>query len=209
VLVSCACEAATFADGDGCAGQNFITAPSGGGIGYLGNSTIGLGIAGGMQLLDQFVKFSFSHANPLIGDAIRAAHVNMPTRDSLSLTVLGETVSYSVIDPTSWRWTQKAATYLGDGLLPIYTDVTTSTAPAISASKTTLGNFTTLTFSPAAGAVGTLAVSLGANVAEVYDVPLDGTGSPVALTVQGAVTHFTYGFSSATTLSAFQAVSLP
>ncbi len=207
VMISCACEAATFMDGDGCAGQNFITAPHGGGVGYLGNSTIGLGIAGGMQLLDQFVKYSFSQSNPIIGDAIVAAHVNMPTSDALTfnLPVVGN-VSYSVVDPTSWTWTQKAVTYLGDGLLPIYTDVATSAAPAFTASKSALGNFTTITFAASAVASGTLAVAIGN---DVYELPLAGLSAAPAITVQGPVTSLTLGYSAAGSLAAYQTVSLP
>jgi hypothetical protein len=207
VMVSCACAAATFADGDACAGQQFITAPTGGGIGYLGNSATGLGLAGGMELLDQFLKYAFTQSNPLIGDVVRAAHANMPTTDGLTVNLpyLGPTL-LPVVDITSWRWTQKAATYLGDGLLPIYTDVSTSSAPHISAAKQVLGNYATLTFTPAAGAVGTFAAAINGNI---YDLSLDGSGAAVRMTVSGPVTSVTFGFSSATTLSTFQTVPLP
>ena len=207
VMISCACEAATFMDGDGCAGQNFITAPAGGGVGYLGNSTIGLGIAGGMQLLDQFLKYSFSQSNPLIGDAIVAAHVNMPQSDTFEVPVpVVGNVGAPVVDLSSWQWTQKAVTYLGDGLLPLYTDVATTAAPTFTATKSALGNFTTITFAASAVATGTLSVAIGNNV---YELPLAGLSAAPSITVQGPVTTATIGYSAAGSLASFQTVSLP
>src|SRR5205823_10709796 len=70
ILLSCACEAATFVDGPYGAGQQFITAPAGGGIGYLGNSTLGLGLGGGVQLIDALLRFAFARSNPLVGEAV-------------------------------------------------------------------------------------------------------------------------------------------
>ncbi len=207
IMVSCACEAATFADGETCAGEQFITAPNGGGIGYLGNSTIGLGIAGGMQLLDQFVKYTYTNQNPLVGDAVLAAHVNMPTSDGLTIDfpVVGDE-TLPVVDITSWRWTQKAATYLGDGLLPIYTNLTMTKAPHIAVQKTLLGNYSQLTFTPDDGPVGTLMILIGT---DLYELPVAGYGAAQTITVPGVVTQLTYGFSSVMSLAAYQQVTLP
>ena len=207
ILLSCACQAATFADGDQCAGQNFLTAPNGGGVGYLGNSTLGLGIAGGMQLIDGLLRAAFSSRNPLIGEAVLAGHANLPTSDGLDIPVpvIG-TVTLSVIDAASWRWTQKAATYLGDGLLPFYTDATLTQAPSFSVSRKALGNFSKIAFTPSSGGPGVLAVAIGSSV---YELSLDGSGSAVTLTVAGAPGQLALGFSSASTLSAFQRATLP
>jgi hypothetical protein len=208
MMFSCACEAATFADGDASAGQQFLTAPSGGGIGYLGNSTLGLGLAGGVQLIDALLRFAFATSNPLAGEAVLAGHANLPTSDSITIPnvpILGS-VSLSVIDGASWRWTQKAATYLGDGLLPIYTNPTLSAAPTFSVRRAPIGNFSQISFTPSTSAVGTLSVALGSSV---YELALDGSRAAVSLTVAGAPAQLAYGFSSASTLAAYQQITLP
>jgi len=89
--------------------------------------------------------------------------------------------------------------------LPVYTDRATSSVPQISAAKQVLGNYATITFTPAAGAVGTFAAING----NIYDLSLDGSGAAVKLNVSGPATSVTFGFSSATTLSTFQTVPLP
>jgi len=205
ILISCACEAATFADGDACAGQQFTTAPNGGGIGYLGNATIGLGIAGGMQLIDQFLKYAFSKTNPLANDVLMAAHKNMPTSDGFTFTVAGFPVNLTVVDPTSWRWTQKAVTYLGDGLLPIYTETTMSAAPTFTATRTTLGNFTTITVVPTAAVTGTMTMQVGSNV---YQFPYSNSAASTTITVAGNITTIPVGFVSANTLAAYQQITM-
>ncbi|MBS2021133.1 MAG: hypothetical protein JST92_01895 [Deltaproteobacteria bacterium] len=203
IMLSCACEAATFDDGDGCAGQAFLTS-LGGGVGYLGNSTIGLGIAGGMQLIDQAVKYTFSKHNPLAGEVMKAGHVNMPTSDSISIPKVP--IPLSVIDAASWRWTQKAATYLGDGLLPIYTDPTLSIGPQLSARKTRKGNFSTVTFSFDPGKTGTLLTKLGSSF---YEAAIDGSGAPVSFVVAGDPQFTLAGFSSQTTIASYATITLP
>jgi hypothetical protein len=207
VLLSCACDAATFDDGDACAGQRFITAPHGGGVGYLGNSTIGLGIAGGMQMIDGMLKAAFASHGPLIGEALLAGHANLPRSDAITINnvpVVGS-VSLSVIDAASWRWTQKAATYLGDGLLPLYTDPTLSAAPRFTAKRTALGDFSQITLTPQGAVTGALAVQVGD---AVYTALLSGNGQPVTLTVAGGgPQQVAYGFNSASTLSAYQGLA--
>lgn len=206
IMVSCACEAATFADGDRCAGQQYITAPAGGGVGYLGNSTIGLGIAGGMQLLDGFLRKAFSGGQVLAGEAVQAAHANLPTSDAISIPVpIIGTYQASVIDADSWRWTQKAATYLGDGLLPVYTDPTLIPAPTFTVSRQAIGNFSQVTFTPSFAVEGTLEVAVGS---DIYELDLDASGAPVVLTVAGAPSSVTYGFSSLSTLDDYATASL-
>ncbi|MGB8294784.1 MAG: C25 family cysteine peptidase, partial [Polyangia bacterium] len=207
IMVSCACDAATFADGDGCAGQNFITAPQGGGVGYLGNSTIGLGIAGGMQFIDQFLKYTFATPGVLVGEAVMAGHAYLPTSDWLDLPVpfIGS-LSMQVVDANSWRWTEKAATYLGDGLLPIYASSSLTLAPTFSITDQRIGDFVTITFQPTRAVSGTLAVAVTGNV---YQFVLAGSGKPVSLTVGGSPSLMSYGFSSSTTLASYQRVTLP
>ena len=208
ILLSCACDAATFADGDACAGQQFITAPAGGGVGYLGNSATGLGIAGGMQLIDAMLRYSFAHSNPLAGEAVLAGHLNLPTSDTITIpnVPLVGSVALSVIDANSWRWTQKAATYLGDGLLPLYTDFTRQAAPAFTVRREPIGAFSRLTFTPSRGVAGTLAVSAGA---QLYQLAVAASGDPGSITVAGPVTTVALGFSSPGTLAGYTEVVLP
>lgn len=204
IILSCACEAATFADGDDCAGQNFITAPQGGGVGYLGNSTIGLGIAGGMQFIDQFLQYAFNTPGAvLVGQAVMAGHANLPTSDSFVFPLFG---SVQVVDLNSWRWTQKATTYLGDGLLPIYTNSALTLAPTFSITDQQIGGLLTIAIQPTVAASGTLTVTVAGNI---YQFVLTGNGNPVSLTVAGSPTLMWYGFSSSSTLASYQQVTLP
>ncbi len=120
IFLSCACEAGTFS-ADDSAGEKLINNPDGGAVVYLGDAAVGLGVAGGSQLIDEFLKYVFQTATstPLIGDAIKAAHRNLPRTDSLRFPVLGN-IPFSPIDTDSWEWTQKVATLLGDLLLPVW-----------------------------------------------------------------------------------------
>ena len=204
IMLSCACQAATFVDGDACAGQNFITAPNGGGVGYLGNSTIGLGIAGGMQLIDQFLRYAFDTSGVLVGEAVMAGHANLPTSDSFDFPLFG---LVQVVDANSWRWTQKAATYLGDGLLPIYTNGALRPAPTFLVTDQRSGDLVTITIQPTAAVSGTLTAAVAGNI---YQFVLTGSGEPVSLTVAGSPSLMSYGFSSSTTLASYQQqVTLP
>ena len=206
IMLSCACEAATFVDGDQCAGQNFITAPAGAGVGYLGNSTIGLGIAGGMQLIDQVLMYTFvtSTGGVLIGEAVMAGHANLPTTDEFSFE--GIPVPVQLIDAASWRWTQKAATYLGDGLLPVYSSDALAAPTTFTVTDKRLGDFATISIQPAGGATGTLTVNVDSSF---YPFTLAGTAAPVTLTVGGSPTLLTYGFASPGMLMGYQQVTLP
>jgi hypothetical protein len=207
IMLSCACEAADFTGDVVAAGRSFVTAPDGGGIGYLGNSTLGLGIAGGMQLIDEVLKYAFAKPGALVGEAVMAAHVNLPRADSFvfsGLPVVGS-LAVPVVDENAWRWTQKAATYLGDGLVPIYTNGELAPAPAFSVSVERLGNFVTIAFQPAAPVHGTLTVMVAS---DLYQLALAGTGQPVTLTVVGSPADLTYGFSSPTTLASYRYVKI-
>jgi len=207
ILLSCACEAADFTGERPSAGRSFVLAPSGGGIGYLGNSTLGLGLAGGMQFIDEVLKHAFAHPGALVGEAVKAAHANLPTFDSFSfsgLPVLGS-LSVPVIDENAWRWTQKSATYLGDGLVPIYTDRALAPAPDFLVSSVPFGDLVTITFQPAVVAQGILTVQIAGSF---YQLTLAGSTQPVSLTVAGSPTSLWYGFSSPSTLALYRYVGL-
>jgi len=208
IMVSSACSAAKFADGDGCAGQNFITAPHGGGIGYLGNSTIGLGLAGGMQFIDAFLAYAFATPGALVGEAVMAGHANLPATDNFAFSgvpIIGS-LSLPVVDANAWRWTEKAATYLGDGLLPIHTSNTLTPAPTFTISQKRLGDRMAITFQPTAAVSGTLTVAVGGST---YQFTLAEAGGAVSLTVEGTPSSMAYGFTSPTTPVSYQQLSLP
>jgi Peptidase family C25 len=208
ILLSSACNAAAFANRSGCAGTSFISAPDGGGIGYLGNSPTGLGLAGGMQLIDAFLAYVFSTPSALAGDAVMAGHAQLPTSDSFlfsGLPIVG-TLSVPVIDIHAWRWTQKAVAYLGDGLVPVYTNTALAPAPAFSVTSERLGNFVTLTLQPEAPVPGTLMVAMAD---KLYSFALTDNEAPISLTIASGPTELQYGFSSPNTLARIERVSLP
>jgi hypothetical protein len=201
ILLSSACEAADLTGSVASAGRNFVLAPRGGGIGYLGNSTIGLGLAGGMQFIDEALRYAFANPNPLVGEAIRAAHENLPTSDSFSFM----RISVPVVDENAWRWTQKAASYLGDGLVPIYTNVALRPAPTFAVSTQHADGYVTVSFNPSTDASGTLTVAIASNL---YQLAVVGDGQSVSLTMEGSPTSLDYGFASPATLSTYQHVGI-
>jgi hypothetical protein len=208
IMLSCACRAATFAAETPSAGQQLITAPHGGGIGYLGNSTVGLGMGGGMQLIDELLRHAFATPGEPIDDALLAARANLPRTDDFlfsGMPVVGS-MSVPVVDANSWRWTQKAATYLGDGLVPIYTNPALGPAPTFVVAHRRMGAFTEVTLRPTAPVRGKLAIALEGNV---YQVELRGDGGPASVTVHGRPALVAYGFSSPATLAAYGEVALP
>lgn len=104
IFLSCACQAGTFACGSAAhsegtlracsewdsAGENLVNAPNGGAIVYLGNVITGLGIAGGNQLMDEFLRYALdanrtNNSTPLIADALFSAHDNLLTSESLEI----------------------------------------------------------------------------------------------------------------------------
>ncbi len=121
IFLSCACQAGTFSANDS-AGEKLILNPDGGAVIYLGDAATGLGVAGGSQLIDEFIRYAFNTTADriLVGDVIKAAHTNLPTSDLLTLPIFGQFRYVSVIDNDSWAWTQKVATLLGDHLIPIW-----------------------------------------------------------------------------------------
>ncbi len=154
---SSGCEAANSMAPLG-AGEQLIAAPSGGAIAYLGNVPVGLGIAGGMQLIDETLRHVRAHPNALIGDAYLAGHQNLPTTDSFQ--VPGLSLSVPVLDQSSWRWTQKGAELFGDPAVPVWTTPLPQ-APSLTATVTEACGQATLTVQLGAPATGTLRVLAG------------------------------------------------
>lgn len=116
IFLSCACEAGTFAANDS-AGEMLMNAPAGGAIAYMGNTAVGLGIAGGMQLIDEFVRYVVEKPNPILADAYFEAHLKMPEKDTFVMPKVG--VTLPVVDKDSYEWTQKTVTLFGDFLIPV------------------------------------------------------------------------------------------
>lgn len=202
-ILSCACDAGTFSANDS-AGEDVVNAPDGGAIGYLGNSATGLGLAGGSQFVDEFLRHVFTHPNALVGDAIRAAHENEPSTDSIPIPLpwIGS-VNVQVVDQDAYEWTQKSVVFLGDGLIPVWTEATLSLAPDVTVTKAALGQFTRLDFTLSRVVAGTLRVAIGA---DLFEVPIaNGAGS---LVLRTAPAHLSWGFSSPTTLAAQGDVTL-
>lgn len=137
IYLSCACQAGQFespftwhytnSSGQAkemvfpkdSAGELLMNAPQGGAIAYLGNTTTGLGLAGGSQLIDEMLKYVFTTQNPILGDALYAGHMNLKDSDTFQPPIL--TVAIPVIDRDSYEWTQKATVLLGDLLIPVWT----------------------------------------------------------------------------------------
>lgn len=134
VFLSCACQAGTFA-ADDSAGEKFVNNPSGGAIAYLGNTATGLGIAGGMQLIDELLRYVAANEHPLLGDAYLTAHNRLPEHDDFTPDLLP--ISLPVIDIHSYEWTQKTVVLLGDMLIPVYRDSLIE-APKITVSQETV-----------------------------------------------------------------------
>jgi hypothetical protein len=164
-FLSCACSAGNLAY-PGSAGESLVTAPDGGAIGYLGNGATGLGLAGGAQLIDQFLAYAWTQDRPRVGDALKAAHTNMPHADSIDIPTglsFYPTVSVPTVDEDSYEWTQKSALWLGDGLLPMWTDPATAPAPAVTVLRTLVGTFSRIEVAATPAVDGTVVLDTGAN----------------------------------------------
>lgn len=127
IFLSSACEAGKFSAND-AAGEMLMNATSGGAIAYLGNSVIGLGLAGGMQMIDELLRYVQQTPYPVLGDALFMAHDNMPEKDTFITPVGG--IALPVVDKDSYEWTQKSATMFGDILIPVWKG-SIGTAPAL------------------------------------------------------------------------------
>lgn len=122
------------------AGTNYIMAPRGGGIAYIGNSSFSFGIKGSCQFIDQVAEsFSTWRENrydyPLSYLFLRSLN-NFPDGDHL-------------IDNTTWmgewgeQYTKKSVVLLGDGLIPVHT-WRRQPAPELSVTKTRYLNVSTI-----------------------------------------------------------------
>ncbi|MBP5405549.1 hypothetical protein J6Z19_00170 [bacterium] len=121
-FLSCACEAGQFGYRYGdSAGEKLMNAPEGGAIVYLGNTTTGLGIAGGSQFIDEMLKNMFASSSSIIGDSYLYAHANMPQNDTFNPPVpLINNVP--VVTSDSWQWTKKSIVMLGDPMTVFWRD---------------------------------------------------------------------------------------
>ena len=128
-FLSCACEAGQFVKKDS-AGEKLMNAPKGGAIVYLGNTTTGLGIAGGSQFIDEMLKNMFSFPNSVIGESYLYAHVNMPQSDTFNPPVLN--INVPVVNKDSWTWTKKSIVMLGDPMTVFWRDPVEPLAAEIS-----------------------------------------------------------------------------
>jgi hypothetical protein len=151
-VLSCACLAGDF-NFDDSAGEILMNAVAGGAVGYLGNTATGLGLAGGSQLIDEMLSYIFGVRNALIGDALIAGHANFSYPSGMELPLIGV---IDTVDKDSWEWTQKAAVYFGDPMLPVWTDPALRTAPSVSVRKTEVGGGVALTFVFNRAVTGTL-----------------------------------------------------
>lgn len=159
IMLSCACSAGNFAYENGpSAGEMLLNAPDGGAIGYLGNTTIGLGPAGGMQFIDEVLECAFSDSNPRAGDCLVRAHDEFSYPDSLELPIIG---SVPVVDQSSWQWTKKSVVYLGDPMLPMVTNHGTLKAPAVEVTASRLDDAVVLDVVIDPPLDGSLAVEAG------------------------------------------------
>ena len=121
VFLSCACEAGQFGYKYGdSAGEKLMNAPEGGAIVYLGNTTTGLGIAGGSQFIDEMLKNMFAFPYSTIGESYLYAHVTMPKNDTFNPPVVN--LNVPVVNKDSWAWTKKAIVMLGDPMTVFWRD---------------------------------------------------------------------------------------
>ena len=140
IFLSCACQAGQFEAPfeytyenyageiitkvfeDDSGGEQYITAPKGGGIIYLGNTTTGLGLAGGSQFIDEMLRSMFMFPSSIIGDSYLFAHGALKQNDTFAPPIPA-VPAVPVVDPDSWRWTKKSIVMLGDPLLTFWRDV--------------------------------------------------------------------------------------
>ena len=118
-FLSCACEAGQFVKKDS-AGEKLMNAPKGGAIVYLGNTTTGLGIAGGSQFIDEMMKNMFAFPYSVIGESYLYAHAAMPQSDTFNPPVLN--INVPVVNKDSWTWTKKSIVMLGDPMTIFWRD---------------------------------------------------------------------------------------
>jgi hypothetical protein len=122
-FLSCACEAGQFGYKNGdSAGEKLMNAPEGGAIVYLGNTTTGLGIAGGSQFIDEMMKNMFAFPYSVIGESYLYAHFNMPQSDTFNPPIQMVNINVPVVNKDSWTWTKKTIVMLGDPMTVFWRD---------------------------------------------------------------------------------------
>ena len=122
-FLSCACEAGQFGYKNGdSAGEKLMNAPEGGAIVYLGNTTTGLGIAGGSQFIDEMMKNMFAFPYSFIGESYIFAHVAMPQSDTFNPPIDIVNINVPVVNKDSWTWTKKSNVMLGDPMTVFWRD---------------------------------------------------------------------------------------
>ncbi len=165
-----------------------MNAPKGGAIAYLGNTAVGLGLAGGMQLVDELLRYVQNEKSPLLGDAYLFAHQNLPKKDSFALPYVG--IGIPVIDDDSYEWTQKAAVVFGDILIPVWKGNRTA-APALQVETSIVCSQKQISFTLTPPATGTLRVLADD---ATYQVEVD--GGVATLAVEQLPSQLTAGFVS-------------
>ncbi len=123
IFLSCACEAGQFTYRNDSAGEKLMKAPNGGAILYLGNTTTGLGIAGGSQFIDEMLKNMFAYPSAIIGESYLYAHLSLPKYDTFNPPISFININAPVVDNDSWKWTKKSIVMLGDPMLTFWRDV--------------------------------------------------------------------------------------
>lgn len=122
-FLSCACEAGQFAyKYDDSAGEKLMNAPKGGAIVYLGNTTTGLGIAGGSQFIDEMLRNMFAFPFSVIGESYIFAHLSMPQNDTFNPPIQLVNIDVPVVNKDSWQWTKKSIVMLGDPMTVFWRD---------------------------------------------------------------------------------------
>jgi hypothetical protein len=173
IFLSCACEAGSLSSNGNGAGAKLITAPKGGAIAYLGNSAQGLGLAGGMQLIDEMLRFMQNAPNPILGDAYLTGRQKMPRSETVKVPLMGDT---PLVDEASYRWTQKSVVLFGDPLIPVWTAAPKGSVTITVKRDTSCAN--KLAFRFGVGTEGTLRVLAGD---KLYEVELSGTTAELVL----------------------------
>ncbi len=201
IFLSCGCEAGDFSL-TSPAGEKLLQAPKGGAIAYLGNAPVGLGIAGGMQLIDELLRSIRDNTSntPRLGDAYLAAHLNLPHQDTFAPPLLKWEIP--VVDEDSYRWTQKSVVLFGDHMIPVW-KTALPFGPQVTAKKALICGGANVTFTFSAPTTGTLRVIAEG---ELYTIELANQTS-VSLNINKDVAKVRVGLTSPTTQ--FKLLELP
>jgi hypothetical protein len=139
VFLSCACQAGQFEAPfeytyeyggqtytrkfpEDAAGEMLINAPLGGAIAYLGNTTTGLGLAGGSQLIDEMIRSMFFNPRSILGDSLMFG-LTMLKKDDTFAPPIQFVPPVKVVDENSWKWTKKSVVLLGSPLITFWRDI--------------------------------------------------------------------------------------